>query len=61
MKNEELRVKNLSYSEFILVIKKHNMKNYYCKFILAIIMMVCPVIASADEEPFEVDGVYYNK
>ena len=54
-------MKNLSYSEFILIIKKHNMKNYYCKFILAIIMMVCPVIASADEEPFEVDGFSYNK
>ena len=37
------------------------MKHYYYKFILAIIMMVCPVIASADEEPFEVDDFYYNK
>ena len=37
------------------------MKIYYCKFILAIIMMVCPVIASADDESFEVDGFYYNK
>ena len=37
------------------------MKHYYYKFILAIIMMVCPVIASADEDPFEVDGFYYNK
>ena len=37
------------------------MKHYYYKFLLAIIMMVCPVIASADNESFEVDDVKYTK
>ena len=36
------------------------MKHYYYKFLLAIIMMVCPVIASADNESFEVDDVKYK-
>lgn len=35
------------------------MKNYYYRFILAIIIMICPVVTNAQDGDFEIDGIYY--